>query len=145
MPRKSALVIELLCIIGIITFMFSCNDVEEGGKEGWDYDTIVLDSSCSMYIEYPKGKYFLNISTIDSCINLNNFGYLKGYEELLEKYSHKLFEKKGIATFQTPFNLSKDTMFTNNLINITNTFFKAYSSIVKKENFVFVIDVQPTK
>ena len=133
------LVIAITCTIN-----FNCHDVEEGGKEGWDYDKIVIDSSCSMYIEYaPKGKYLLNVSTMDTCAGLNNLKYLEGYKTLLERYSNKLVSNKGIITFQTSFILSSDTMFTNKLIDITNKKFNANSAIVKKEEFVLIIDTKP--
>lgn len=124
---------------------FSCHTTKEGGKEGWDYDAIVIDSSCSMYIEYHYGNEFFKISTIDSCPKLNKVNYIDGYRKLLNDYSTKLVTHKGIVTFETSFVLPTDTMFTNKLISITNDKFNANSKIIKKEKATFIIDVIPKK
>ena len=140
---KELFFVFVTVIISVLNF--ECNDVQEGGKEGWDHDTITIDSACSMYIEYaPKGKYFFNISTMDSCNNLNTSKYLEGYKTLLERYSNKLISNKGIITFQTSFALSNDTVFVNKLIDITNRKFNTTSAIIKKEKFVFVIEAKKT-
>src|SRR5687767_13688029 len=84
--------------------IMGCNHIEKGGTEGWSYDTLFIDTNCSMYIEYAKGKYFMNISTMDSCSALNSEAYIEGYKKLLENFSQKLNTQKGIATFLTSFN-----------------------------------------
>jgi len=141
---KELFFVFVTAIISVINF--NCNDVEEGGKDGWDYDEITIDSACSMYIEYaPKGKYFFNISTMDSCNNLNTSKYLEGYKTLLERYSNKLISNKGIITFQTSFTLSNYTLFTNKLINIKNRKFHTNSETIKIEKFAFVIEAEKIK
>lgn len=136
--------ITTIFILGIL--IASCNDVEEGGKEGWDYDTIIIDSSCSMYIEYPtKEKYLSNISAMGVCPTFKPKNYLEGYKSLLEKYAMKLNNKSGIITFQTPFEIKSDTGFTQSLIETTSNFFSADVKVIKEEKSVFIVDVIPKK
>lgn len=130
-------------IIACIAAGCTNNDKEERGKEGWDYDSIIIDSSCSMYIEYHDGKGFFKVSTIDWCPNLDAMKYIEGYKELLNNYSDKLLSNKGIAIFETPFILVNDTMFTNKLIDITNVKFNAICKVIEKKKTEFIIDVKP--
>ena len=99
---------------------YGCHSVEEKGKDGWDYDTANIDSSCTMYIEYAAGRYLMNISTIDSCTSLSSKKYLEGYQKLLNQYHHKMLSDKGIVTFHTPFSLLNDNLIADSLAGITN-------------------------
>ncbi len=141
MKKRMYLFISLFFTLCIFLIVYERISFKETGTEGWNYDSLIIDIGCEMYIEYPKGKYLLNISTIDSCPNLNKEAYLIGYKRLLIDYSNKLNSNYGIATFETPFKIDNDTLFINNVAMTTSKYFNSPCRIIKVENERFLLFV----
>ena len=135
MIQKSILIITLLFMV------LSCQNTTNPKHDSWESIDIPIDSNCNFYMMYfSTGDYIFRISSSGQCLSLTKELFLKQYDQLLKEHQNKIPLKYGKIIFDYD-SFEKDSIFTNDLMRLTNFYYKTTSKMIENSKERIVIEI----
>ena len=135
---------EAALIICMVIAVWGCRNNSNHEGEEWVSADVRIDSTCTMYIMYPPtatGEYMFRVSSSGACQSLTKEVFLKEYDMLLKEHRDAIILKTGKIVFDY-YSFKQDSTFTNELVRITNVYFKTKSKVTENSEERVVIEVE---